>query len=55
MNALEARRAYQREWKRKNPEKVKAAQMRYWENKARKMDQENEQAEGSGKESAPEA
>ena len=32
--ALEARRAYQREWNHKNPDKVKAAQARYWERKA---------------------
>lgn len=32
--ALEARRAYKREWNRKNKEKVKAAQARYWERKA---------------------
>ena len=32
--ALEARRAYQREWRRKNPDKVKAQTNRYWERKA---------------------
>ena len=32
--AAEARRAYKREWNRKNPEKVKAAQDRYWKKKA---------------------
>ena len=30
----EARRAYKREWARKNPEKVRAAQDRYWERRA---------------------
>jgi hypothetical protein len=30
----EARRAYKREWNRRNREKVKAAQARYWERKA---------------------
>ena len=29
--AKEARRAYQREWRKKNPEKVKAHQARHWE------------------------
>lgn len=32
--AKEARRAYKREWNRKNKDKVKAAQERYWERKA---------------------
>lgn len=32
--AAEARRAYKREWNRKNPDKVKAAQERYWQKKA---------------------
>lgn len=32
--AKEARRAYKREWNRKNRDKVKAAQTRYWERKA---------------------
>lgn len=32
--AKEARRAYKREWNRRNREKVKAAQARYWERKA---------------------
>lgn len=32
--AREARRAYKRAWNRKNRDKVKAAQARYWEKKA---------------------
>ncbi len=32
--AKEARKAYKREWARKNPDKVKAAQERYWHKKA---------------------
>lgn len=32
--AKEARRAYIREWRKKNPDKLKAAQDRYWEKKA---------------------
>lgn len=32
--AKEARRAYQREWRRKNKEKVKDNNRRYWERKA---------------------
>ena len=34
--AREARKAYQREWNRKNKDKVKANQARYWERKAAK-------------------
>ena len=34
--AREARKAYKREWNRRNREKVKAAQDRYWERKAEK-------------------
>lgn len=33
--AIEAAREYKREWRRKNPEKVKAATERYWEKRAR--------------------
>lgn len=39
--ALEARRAYKRKWNKENPDKVRAAQARYWERKA----QETEEAE----------
>lgn len=35
--AKEARRMYIREWQRKNKDKVKAAQARYWEKKAEEM------------------
>ena len=30
----EARREYMREWRKKNPEKLRAAQERYWTRKA---------------------
>lgn len=40
--AREAQRAYRREWARKNPDRVKAAQARYWERKAERMKQEEE-------------
>lgn len=36
--AAAARRAYKREWARKNPDKVKAQQERYWTRKADKQD-----------------
>lgn len=32
--AKEARRAYKREWNRRNRDKVRAAQARYWNRKA---------------------
>lgn len=32
-----ARRAYKREWNRRNPDKVKAAQARYWLKKAKEL------------------
>jgi hypothetical protein len=41
--ALEAKRLYHREWQRRNKDKVKAANMRYWEKKA-KAAQEREAA-----------
>lgn len=34
--AREARNAYAREWRRKNPEKARAANVRYWAKKAAK-------------------
>lgn len=38
--AKAARRAYKREWAKRNPEKVKAQQERYWEKKAAAQEQE---------------
>lgn len=35
--AKEAERAYHREWRKNNPEKVKANRKRYWEKKAAAM------------------
>lgn len=32
--AIEARRRYHKQWRRKNPEKVKAANDRYWARRA---------------------
>ena len=40
--AAEARRAYKREWARKNPDKVKAAQERYWKKKAAQIQEQQE-------------
>lgn len=41
--ALEARRAYKRAWAKKNPDKVKAQQERYWQKKAANQEQSAEQ------------
>lgn len=42
--AKEARRAYKREWNRRNKDKVQQAQARYWEKKAQAaQDQRQEQ------------
>jgi hypothetical protein len=40
--ALQERRKYHREWNRANPDKVRAAQARYWERRAAKAAQEAE-------------
>lgn len=37
--ALQMRKEYKREWNRKNKDKVKAAQERYWNRKAAAMEQ----------------
>lgn len=39
--AKEARRAYKREWNKKNRDKVRESQRRYWERKAAAQDQED--------------
>lgn len=41
--AIEARRAYQREWRRKNKDKVKSNNLRYWVRKAQKMAEQSEE------------
>lgn len=45
--AVAARRAYQREWARKNPDKIRAAQERYWANKAAKAEQAEAEAKAA--------
>lgn len=40
----EARRAYAREWRKRNPEKVKAAQERYWLKRAAEIAAKREKA-----------
>lgn len=41
--AQEARRAYRREWARKNPDKVKAQQERHWQRVAEALAQQAQQ------------
>ena len=38
--AQEARRAYKREWARRNPDKVREQQARYWQKRAERQTQE---------------
>lgn len=40
--AREMRREYKREWNRRNKDKVKAAQERYWQKKAATAEQETQ-------------
>ena len=40
--ARKARNAYRRAWNKKNPDKIKAQQIRYWEKKALKLKEEKE-------------
>lgn len=40
----EARREYAREWRKRNPEKVQAAQERYWAKKAAEIAAKREKA-----------
>ena len=35
--ALEARREYQRQWRKKNPDKVRERNRNYWERRAARM------------------
>ena len=45
--ALQARREYAKKWREANPDKVKAAQKRYWEKKAKDLQQEKESVIGA--------
>ena len=40
--AREVRNAYYREWRKKNPEKMKQYQENYWKKKAQKMQEQEE-------------
>lgn len=44
-SAKAARRQYEREWRAKNPEKVRARNERYWARKAAQMQLEQEQSD----------
>ncbi|NLD33159.1 MAG: hypothetical protein GX662_13040 [Trichococcus flocculiformis] len=43
--ARKARNEYYREWRKKNPEKVKQAQENYWKKKAKEMQKQKEMQE----------
>ncbi|MBQ9263559.1 MAG: phosphatase [Clostridia bacterium] len=43
----QAQRAYYAEWRKKNPEKVKAAQMRFWKKQIEKKQQDMRDEDGS--------
>ena len=40
LQAIQARREYKRAWAKKNPDKVKAQQERYWQKRAEKEAQQ---------------
>lgn len=42
--AKEARKAYRREWAKKNPDKVKEHQARYWNKKAKELETDEPKA-----------
>ena len=44
--AKAARREYKRQWRKNNPDKVKAQQDRYWQKKAEEAEQEMKQKDG---------
>lgn len=44
--AQAARRAYKKAWAQSNPDKVKAAQERYWQKRAEQQAQENQEVQG---------
>lgn len=41
--AIAARRKYKREWARKNPDKIRAQQERYWQRQAERQQAQEEQ------------
>lgn len=49
-NAIRCRKEYLKQWRANNPDKVKAAQMRYWNKKANEQrnEQENKNQNNGG-------
>lgn len=45
--ARAALNAYRREWRKRNPDKVKATNERYWENRAKRETEERKHADGN--------
>lgn len=48
--AKKARREYQRQWNKKNPEKLKQYREKYWSKKAAQAAEEQEQTENDAQE-----
>lgn len=48
--AKQARRAYKREWNRRNKDKVQQAQARYWERRAQQAAQDQQRQENEQQE-----
>ncbi|MCL2198763.1 MAG: phosphatase [Defluviitaleaceae bacterium] len=44
-NALQAKREYQREWRKKNRERVRLHNSRYWQKRAQKQEKERQGGE----------
>ena len=47
--AIAIRRQYQREWRRRNSERIKIYNSNYWKRKAEKIQQEQRKQEGEKK------
>lgn len=41
-NGAAARREYMRQWRKKNPDKVRATQNRYWERRYKRMQEDTD-------------
>lgn len=48
--AREAKNKYQREWRRKNPERVREQALRHWLRKAKAMEQQGQEGENHERE-----
>jgi hypothetical protein len=48
VTAKEARNRYKREWRKRNPDKTRAATERYWNRQAQKLAQQNAETAEKG-------